>query len=57
MQHAYRLGKANRSTGKTTGEYVRKQLDRLGLCADMTFIQWGSRQISLPPSRLAPAEL
>jgi len=57
MQHAYRLGKANRPTGQTTGEYVRKHLDHLGLSADMTFIQWGSRQIPLPPSRLAPAEL
>ncbi|MBN1315668.1 MAG: IS110 family transposase [Anaerolineales bacterium] len=57
MQHAYRLGKTNRPKGQTTGEYVRKQLDRLGLGDDLAFIQWGSRRIPLPPSQLAPADL
>lgn len=57
MQHAYRLGKANRPTGQTTGEYVRKQLDCLGLGTDMSFIQWGRRRIPLPPPQLASAEL
>lgn len=53
MQHAYKLGKANRLPGQTTGEYVRAQLDRLGLGAELTGIPWGKRFIPLPPSHLA----
>lgn len=52
MQHAYKLGRANRLPGQTTGEYVRAQLDRLGLGADLAGIPWGKRFIPLPPSRL-----
>lgn len=52
MQHAYRLGRANRLPGQTTGEYVREQLDRLGMGADLVGIHWGKRFIPLPPSRL-----
>jgi transposase len=57
MQHAYRLGKANRPAGQSTGEYVRRQLDRLGLGADLAAIQWGRRTIPLPPSQLASVHL
>jgi transposase len=53
MQHTYRLGKANRPAGQSTGEYVRLQLDRLGLGADLAAIQWGKRRLPLPPSQLA----
>jgi len=54
MQHAYRLGAENRSDGQSTAEYVREQLDRLGLGADLTAIQWGRRTIPLPPTTLMP---
>jgi transposase len=54
MQFAYRLGQANRPQGQTTAQYVRQQLDRLGLGADLTLIRWGARKvISLPPSNQA----
>ena len=57
MQHAYRLGKTNRRPGQTTAQYVREQLDRLGIGQDLDAISWGrKRVIPLPPSSLpAPA--
>lgn len=52
LQHAYRLGRENRQ-GQSTGEYVREQLDRLGIGADLAAIPWGKkRPIPLPPSSL-----
>lgn len=54
MQFAYRLGQANRPQDQTTAQYVRQQLDRLGLGADLSLIRWGARKvISLPPSHQA----
>ncbi len=52
MQHAYRLGKANRRAGQRTAAYVREQLDQLGLGAELTEISWGQkkRPLRLPPS-------
>ncbi len=52
LQHAYRLGAANRLQDQTTAQYVRAQLDRLSLGADLTSIPWGSKKkpIPLPPS-------
>jgi hypothetical protein len=57
MRHTLRLGKANRPKGQTTAQYVREQLDRLGVGAELTEIPWGSKKkpIPLPPSRLKPA--
>jgi len=55
LKHAYRLGRANRPDDQTAAEYVRQQLDRLGLGADLTAIQQGSKTFALPPSRLTPA--
>ena len=55
-RHTYRLGRTNRPDGQTAAEYVRQQLDRLGLAADLKAIRQGrNRVISLPPSRLRPA--
>jgi hypothetical protein len=56
FDHADRLGKANRPTGQTRAEYVREQLDRLDIGADLTTIQRGKRTIALPSSRLVPVE-
>lgn len=55
LRHTYRLGQANRPDGQTAAEYVRQQLDRLGLGADLTAIQQGSKTFALPPSRLTSA--
>jgi len=52
LQHAYRLGRANRQPGQSCGEYLRTQLDRLGLGAELQGVQWGKRFIPLPPSAL-----
>jgi transposase len=51
MQHAYRLGMACRPSGLTCGQYVRQQLDRLGLGAELTAIRWRNRTIALPQRR------
>jgi transposase len=55
LQHAYRLGPAHRPEALSPAHYVRHQLDRLGLGADLKTIRWGNRVLSLPPSRLRPA--
>lgn len=55
LSYAETLGKANRPDGQTAVQYVRYQLDRLGLGADLTAIRRSSRRIKLPPSRLTPA--
>jgi transposase len=56
LAHAERLGKANRPAGQTRAAYVREQLDRLGIGADLTAIQRGKRTIFLPPSGLTLKE-
>ena len=55
LRHAYRLGRTHRPDGQTAAEYVRQQLDCLGLGADLTAIRYGSKTIALPPSRLTSA--
>jgi transposase len=56
LQHAYTLGQAKRPAGQTPAEYVRRQLDRLGIGAELTAIRWGARTIPLPASRLTPTD-
>lgn len=52
MQTAYILGKANRPAGQSTVQYVRQQLDRLEIGAELTEIPWGTKKppLPLPPS-------
>jgi transposase len=54
FQHAYRLGKDNRPEGMSVGQYVRNQLDQLGLGAELSCVPWGvkKKQLPLPPSKL-----
>ena len=55
FHHAYRLGPANRPAGQTTAQYVREQLDRLNLGAELTEVPWGKKRVNtLPPSGLLP---
>jgi hypothetical protein len=55
LQHAYRLGRENRQ-GQSPAQYVREQLDRLGVGADLTAVQWGKKRVvPLPPSSLKEA--
>lgn len=58
FQHAYHLGKDNRPQGQSTAQYVRTQLDQLGLGAELTTIPWGVKKkpLPLPPSRLPHKE-
>lgn len=54
MQYAYVLGKANRPAGQKSAEYVRQQLDTLGIGGNITEIPWGKKKppLPLPPSKL-----
>jgi hypothetical protein len=53
LDHAYRLGPTRRPQGQTAAQYVRQQLDRLGLGAELAAIPLGkTRRIVLPPSQL-----
>jgi transposase len=51
LRHAYHLGRAHRPQGQSPTQYLRHQLDRLGLGADLTAIRRGKRTVPLPPSR------
>jgi transposase len=53
LKHASRLGRARRPQGQTAVQYVRHQLDRLGLGAELPSISLGTtRCIDLPPSQV-----
>jgi transposase len=53
LKHAYCLGRAHRPQGQTAPQYVRQQLDRLGLGAELTAVSLSkTRRIALPPSQL-----
>lgn len=49
---AYKVGVRNLPGGVGARQFVRDQLDRLGLGQDLTHIPWGSKQFKLPPSRV-----
>ena len=53
MQYTYLLGKANRPKGQKTTEFVRQQLDVLGIGEELTEIPWGVKH---PPLRLPPSK-
>ncbi|MFN8465379.1 MAG: transposase [Caldilineaceae bacterium] len=50
---AYDIGVRNLPDGLTALGYTRRQLDRLGIGAELTHIPWGSKAFRLPPSQLA----
>jgi transposase len=54
MQYTYVLGRANRTAGQSTAQFVREQLDTLGLGAELNEIPWGTKKpaVPLPPSKL-----
>lgn len=56
MQHAYRLGKANRPSDLSTATYTRQLLDRLDIGTELTHVYWGPTKpsLALPPSLHAP---
>ena len=53
--HARRAGDVRRAAGVGARQFVRDQLDRLGLGSDITHIPWGSKRFKLPPSRVGEA--
>jgi transposase len=52
VYHAHAIGQENRPDGQSVGEYVRQQLDRLNIGADLDAIQWSRRTIPMPESSL-----
>lgn len=46
------IGQENRPDGQSVGEYVRQQLGRLNIGADLDAIQWSRRTIPMPESSL-----
>jgi len=56
MNYTYKAGRTNRRVGQSTAEYVREQLDRLSLGAELEHVKWGQREIPLPPSQLKATE-
>ena len=49
LAHAYRLGQTGRPTGQSAGAYVRAQLARLKLGAELTHVQRGpNRRVPIP---------
>jgi hypothetical protein len=49
---AYEIGVKNLPEGKSAKTFTRRQLDRLGIGAELQSIPWGSKVVKLPPSRL-----
>jgi len=55
MNYAYTLGKENRPKGLKATQYVRQQLDMLGIGAELKAIPWGPSRpaMPMPPSTLS----
>ena len=53
---AYKMGVRNLPAGVGARQFVRDQLDRLGLGEEITHIPWGSKRFRLPPSRVSIAD-
>jgi len=53
LNYTYQAGRVNRQPGQSTAAYVREQLDRLHLGAELEKITHGNRTIPLPPSHLS----
>ncbi len=49
---AYAVKVRNLPDKVSAKEFTRKQLDRLGIGQELTYIPWGSKKVKLPPSRL-----
>jgi len=58
MQYSYVLGKVNRPTGQSSAQFVRLQLESLGLGAELAEIPWGAKKppLPLPPSKMGLEE-
>jgi transposase len=52
LQYAYRLSQTHRPQGQSPAAFVRSQLDRLGIGANLTCVYHGKRRVPLPPSSL-----
>jgi transposase len=52
FDHAYSIGRENLAAHPSVLDYVRTQLDQLGLGPDLQQLSWGGRLRKLPPSQL-----
>jgi transposase len=55
LNYTYLLGKEHRPAEQSGAQYVRQELDKLGIGAELTGIPWGPSRppIPLPPSKLS----
>jgi hypothetical protein len=49
---AYRVKVRNLPNGASARQFVRNELDRLGIGSELSIIPWGTKKVKLPPSRL-----
>jgi transposase len=49
---AYHVKVRNLPNGVSAKQFVRNELDRLGIGAELSIIPWGTKKVKLPPSRL-----
>ena len=53
FNHTYHhIGAQDMPAGIAVKEYLRQQIDRLGIGQDLAYIKWGSKRLKLPPSHL-----
>jgi ABC-type transport system substrate-binding protein len=53
---AHRARAKNLPEGQRALEYVRSQMDRLGIGEEVQTLPWGSKTFKLPPSKLPQKE-
>jgi transposase len=55
LNYTYQLGKEHRPMEQSGAQYVRQELDKLGIGAELTSIPWGPSRppIPMPPSKLS----
>ena len=54
---AHRARAKNLPNGQRALEFVREQMDRLGIGEDVAVIPWGTKTFKLPPSKLALSDV
>ncbi len=54
LNYTYQLGKEHRPAEQSGAQFVRQELDKLGIGAELTSIPWG---LSRPPMPLPPSKL
>jgi hypothetical protein len=54
---AHRARAKNLPNGQQALEFVREQMDRIGIGEDVAVLPWGTKTFKLPPSKLKADEV